>query len=85
MYDGIAVLLAEVAESLHSPAGVALAVAVPHDGFDDVAGAAVVQTVGGAGADGGEAAAPQLNAGLVPSAWDDGVLTLASAYFSAWE
>ena len=69
LHDGIAVLLAEVAEFLHGPAGVALAVAVPHDGFDDVAGAAVVQTVGGAGADGGEAAAPQ-RGGAAPAGAD---------------
>ena len=32
---------------------------MPHDGFDDIARAAVVQAVAGSGADGGESAAPE--------------------------
>ena len=52
LHNGIAVLLAELAEFFDGPAGVALCAAVPHDGFDDIAGAAVVQTVSRAGADG---------------------------------
>ena len=35
-----------MAETLDGPAGVALGGAVPHDGLDDVAGAAVVQADG---------------------------------------
>ena len=58
-YDSVAVFLGQFAEFLHGAAGVALGVAVPHDGFDDGLGAAVVQTVATASADFRQATTPQ--------------------------
>ena len=48
--DGVAVGLGQFAELLGTATGVALGrIAVPHDGFEDIAGAAVVQAVGRGG------------------------------------
>ncbi len=44
-YNGVAVFFGEVAEFLNSEACIAVGAAMPHDGFDDVASAAVVQAV----------------------------------------
>lgn len=51
--------LAEFTEFLDAAAGITLGVTVPHDGFDDVAGAAVMQTVVGTGAFLAQTTSPQ--------------------------
>ena len=51
-HNSVSVLLVQGAELLDRAAGIALAVAVPHDGLDDGLGAAVVQTIDATGADG---------------------------------
>ena len=51
-HDGIAVFLRQFAEFLDCAAGIALDIAMPHDGLDDGLGATVVQTVTASSADG---------------------------------
>ena len=51
-HDGIAVFLRQFPEFLHRTAGIALRIAVPHNGLDNGLGAAVVQTVAATRADG---------------------------------
>ena len=51
-HDRIAVFLVQLAEFLHRATGIALGIAMPHDGLDDGLGATVVQTVTASGADG---------------------------------
>ena len=59
LHDSVTVFLRQLTELLYGMAGVALGVAVPHDGFDDSTRTAVVQTVAGASADGRKTPAPQ--------------------------
>ena len=65
----VAVGFGEGTELLDRATGVALAVAVPHDGLDHVACTTVVQAVGVARADGSKAAAPK-RGGAAPTGTD---------------
>ena len=68
-HDGIAVFLRQFAEFLHCAAGIALGIAMPHDGLDDGLGATVVQTVAASSAAGRQATAPE-RGGAAPARAD---------------
>ena len=68
-HDSVAVFLRQFAELLHRAAGVALGVAVPHDGLDDSLRAAVVQTVAASGASCTQATTPK-RSGAAPTRAD---------------
>ena len=67
--DVVALGLGEVAELLYSPACVTLCVSVPHDGFERVAGTAVVQTVFSTCAEQRQSATPKWS-GAAPTCAD---------------
>ena len=68
-HDGVAFRFGEFAEFFDRPAGIAARAAVPHDGFDDIAGAAVVETVAVAATNGRETATPE-GSGAAPTGTD---------------